>query len=175
MSQEAENAAAGKKEESAVRQPARSDCDSSRRALLGGEGAIGRRLDHITIERRGGACRLYCSKGNVERETAALDCDAHLHHNKSCCWTRSLHLQKSYVAIGVGRVGLCLFGRDAACHLEQVAFAFDPEMLLFICQLLYPLPAWNLARRGDVSRRRPPCGRPTDAGPTSRPTVRRMG
>ncbi|RRT83013.1 hypothetical protein B296_00018115 [Ensete ventricosum] len=38
-----------------------------------------------------------------------------------------------------------------------------------------PLPAWNLARRGDVSRRRPPCGRPTDAGPTSRPTVRRMG
>ncbi|RWW64069.1 hypothetical protein BHE74_00028717 [Ensete ventricosum] len=51
--QEVENAAAGEEEEAAVRQPVGSGCDSSR-ALLGGEGAIGRRSDPVMIEQRGG-------------------------------------------------------------------------------------------------------------------------
>ncbi|RRT45103.1 hypothetical protein B296_00034511 [Ensete ventricosum] len=52
---------AREEEEAAVRQPAGSGCGSSRRALLGGEGAVGQRSDPVTIEYRGGARRLCCS------------------------------------------------------------------------------------------------------------------
>ncbi|RRT51915.1 hypothetical protein B296_00025549 [Ensete ventricosum] len=63
--QKAENAAARKEEEVGVRQLARRGCGSSRRALLGGEGTVGRRSDPVTIEHRGGARRWQrCSKGS---------------------------------------------------------------------------------------------------------------
>ncbi|RWW75913.1 hypothetical protein BHE74_00016006 [Ensete ventricosum] len=52
-------------EEAAVRQPTGSGCGSSRRALLGGEGAVGRRSNPITIKQRGGARRLCCSSTTV--------------------------------------------------------------------------------------------------------------
>ncbi|RRT42763.1 hypothetical protein B296_00026376 [Ensete ventricosum] len=53
----ARGAVAGEEEGAAVRQPARRVCDSSRRALLGRKGIVGRRSYSITIKQRGGARR----------------------------------------------------------------------------------------------------------------------
>ncbi|RWV87768.1 hypothetical protein GW17_00050206 [Ensete ventricosum] len=55
-----------------VKQPAGSGCDSSRRALLRGEGAIGRRLYLVMIKQRGGVRRLCCSSTAVGRREVAV-------------------------------------------------------------------------------------------------------
>ncbi|RWW54224.1 hypothetical protein BHE74_00039245, partial [Ensete ventricosum] len=64
----ARGAVAGEEEGATVRQPARRVCDSSRRALLGREGIVGRRSYPITIKQRGGARMPQEKRGQAVKE-----------------------------------------------------------------------------------------------------------